>query len=81
VTPYIRGMPRIRDLIASLNDPTLAGRVLATIAEKYAAQQSDDEIWVCAAAPRGGLGVTVVSLHRDHRRKLCRSRLLAGLLS
>jgi hypothetical protein len=47
VTPYIRGMPRIRDLIASLNDPTLAGRVLATIAEKYAAQQSDDEIWVC----------------------------------
>jgi hypothetical protein len=47
---YIRGMPRIRDLTASLNDPTAAERVLAAIAEEYAARQTADGVWVRAAA-------------------------------
>lgn len=50
VMAYIRGMPRIRDLIASLDDPTGAGRALTAIAEQYAARQADDGVWVRAAA-------------------------------
>jgi SAM-dependent methyltransferase len=50
VMTYIRGMPRIRDLTASLNDPALTERVLATVAEEYTARQSDDGVWVRAAA-------------------------------
>jgi hypothetical protein len=50
VMAYIRGMPRIRDLIASLDDPTAAERVLAAIAEQYAARQTADGVWVRAAA-------------------------------
>jgi hypothetical protein len=50
VMSYVRGMPRIRDLAASLDDPALTERVLATIAEEYAARQGADGVWVYAAA-------------------------------
>jgi ubiquinone/menaquinone biosynthesis C-methylase UbiE len=50
VMGYIRGMPRIRDLIASLGDPAVTKRVLTTIAGEYAARQSADGVWVRAAA-------------------------------
>ena len=47
---YVRGMPMIRALAASLNDPSLTARVLATIEEQYQARQRPDGIWVPAAA-------------------------------
>lgn len=50
VMGYVRGMPRIRDLAASLNNPRVTERVLAAIAEEYAARQSADGVWVRAAA-------------------------------
>jgi hypothetical protein len=46
---YVRGMPTIRGLTASLGD-ALIERVLATIAERYSARQQPDGIWVRAAA-------------------------------
>jgi len=50
VMSYLRGMPMIRALAASLNNPSLATRVLATIEEQYQARQRPDGIWVPAAA-------------------------------
>jgi SAM-dependent methyltransferase len=50
VMSYVSGMPRIRDLTVSLDDPRATERVLVTIAEEYAARQSADGVWVCAAA-------------------------------
>jgi hypothetical protein len=47
---YVRGMPMIRSLTADLRDEALAERVLATIAEQYAARQRSDGVWVRAAA-------------------------------
>jgi SAM-dependent methyltransferase len=49
VMSYIRGMPVIRTLAASL-DPVLTARVLAAIEEQYDARQRPDGIWVHAAA-------------------------------
>jgi ubiquinone/menaquinone biosynthesis C-methylase UbiE len=50
VMSYVRGMPMIRSLAADLGDETLTRRVLATIADQYAARQSPDGVWVRAAA-------------------------------
>jgi SAM-dependent methyltransferase len=50
VMSYVRGMPTIRALAASLNNPSLTARVLATIEEQYQARQRPDGIWVPAAA-------------------------------
>lgn len=49
VMSYIRGMPLIRALAASL-DLVLTARVLAAIEEQYDARQGPDGIWVHAAA-------------------------------
>jgi hypothetical protein len=50
VMRYVRGMPMICNLIADVNDPTLAERALANVAEEYAARQRPDGVWVRAAA-------------------------------
>lgn len=50
VMTYIRGMPMIHSLIADLDDQVLTERVLADVAEKYAARQRPDGVWVRAAA-------------------------------
>jgi SAM-dependent methyltransferase len=50
VMRYVRGMPVIRNLTASLDDPPLSERVLAVVAKQYAARQRPDGIWVRAAA-------------------------------
>jgi SAM-dependent methyltransferase len=50
VMAYVRGMPRVRNLLASLDDPALAGRALATMAAQYAERQRPDGVWVRAAA-------------------------------
>ena len=50
VMSYVRGMPRMRDLAASLHNPAAAERALAAIAEEYAARQCVDGVWVRAAA-------------------------------
>jgi SAM-dependent methyltransferase len=50
VMTYVRGMPTISALAASLNDPSLTAQVLATIEEQYQARQRPDGIWVPAAA-------------------------------
>ena len=50
VMSYVRGMPTTRALAASLNNPLLTARVLATIEELYRARQRPDGIWVPAAA-------------------------------
>jgi hypothetical protein len=47
---YVRGMPMIRNLTASLDDPMLSEGVLADIAAQYAARQRLDGVWVRAAA-------------------------------
>lgn len=47
---YVRGMPMIRGLAANLRDQVLTERVLASIAEQYAARQRPDGVWVRAAA-------------------------------
>ena len=49
VMSYIRGMPVIRTLAASL-DPVLTARVLAAIEEQYDTRRRRDGIWVHAAA-------------------------------
>ena len=49
VMSYIRGMPVIRALAASL-DPVLAARVLADIEDQYNTRQCPDGIWGHAAA-------------------------------
>lgn len=50
VLSYVRGMPMIRALAASLRDEVLTERVMHTIAEQYAARQQPDGVWVRAAA-------------------------------
>lgn len=50
VMSYVRGMPMIRTVTASLDDPALTERVLAAIAGQYRARQRPDGIWVRAAA-------------------------------
>jgi SAM-dependent methyltransferase len=50
VMRYVRGMPTIRNLTASIGDPMLSERVLSTVAEEYRACQRPDGIWVRAAA-------------------------------
>lgn len=50
VMSYVRGMPMIRSLAASLEDPALADYLLATVADEYAARQRPDGVWVRAAA-------------------------------
>jgi SAM-dependent methyltransferase len=50
VMGYVRGMSMIRGLAADLGDDALTERVLATVAEQYAARQRPDGVWVHAAA-------------------------------
>jgi ubiquinone/menaquinone biosynthesis C-methylase UbiE len=50
VMTYVRGMPKMRELTATLDNPTAAERALATIAEEYAGRQGADGVWVRAAA-------------------------------
>lgn len=50
VMSYVRGMPMIRNVTTSLDNPALTERVLATIAGQYRARQHPDGIWVRAAA-------------------------------
>ena len=50
VMSYVRGMPMIRSLSAELGDEAQTERVLATVAEQYAARQRPDGVWVRAAA-------------------------------
>jgi SAM-dependent methyltransferase len=50
VMSYVRGMPMIRSLAADLGNEAVTERVLATIAEQYAARQRPDGVWVRAAA-------------------------------
>lgn len=49
VMGYVCGMPRIRELIATLG-PTVTDRALAAIAEEYSTRQGADGVWVRAAA-------------------------------
>jgi SAM-dependent methyltransferase len=61
VMDYVRGMPMIGDLTARIDDPAVTERVLAGVADDYAARQSADGVWVRAAAwlvtaRRAGLG-------------------------
>jgi hypothetical protein len=50
VMSYVRGMTMIRGLAADLGDEAVTERVLASIAEQYAARQRPDGVWVHAAA-------------------------------
>jgi SAM-dependent methyltransferase len=50
VMSYVRGMPMIRNVTASLDDPALTERVLAAVAGQYHERQRPDGIWVRAAA-------------------------------
>lgn len=50
VMRYVLGMPMIRNLTASLDDPALSERVLAAVAAQYAARQRPNGVWVRAAA-------------------------------
>ena len=50
VMSYVRGMPMIRNLTASLDDPALAESVLSHIADEYSARQRPNGVWVRAAA-------------------------------
>jgi len=50
VMSYVRGMPMVRSLTAELGDRAMTERVLATIADQYAARQRPDGVWVRAAA-------------------------------
>jgi ubiquinone/menaquinone biosynthesis C-methylase UbiE len=50
VMKYVRGMPTIRALAASLDDKALAERVFAALADEYAGRQHGDGVWVQAAA-------------------------------
>lgn len=57
VMSYVRGMPMVQALRASLGDEALTGQILAGIAEQYAARERPDGVWVRAAA-------WLVSAHR-----------------
>ena len=50
VMAYVGSMPRMRTLTAELGDRAVAGRVLAIMAERYAARRRTDGVWVDAAA-------------------------------
>jgi hypothetical protein len=50
VMDYVCGMPLIRSLTTALGNGMLTKRVLAVIAEQYAARQRPDGVWVRAAA-------------------------------
>jgi ubiquinone/menaquinone biosynthesis C-methylase UbiE len=50
VMRYVRGMPLTRSLIVDLRDKLLAERLLASVAEQYAARERPDGVWVRAAA-------------------------------
>lgn len=50
VVDYFSSMGRFRRLFAELGDGALTGRILATMAERYAARQRPDGVWVEAAA-------------------------------
>ena len=47
---YVRGMPMIRSLAAGLGNQAQTERVLAAIAEEYAARERPDGVWVRADA-------------------------------
>ncbi|NJC70619.1 class I SAM-dependent methyltransferase [Planosporangium thailandense] len=50
VMGYVRSTSKVRELMARLGDEVLARRVLATMAEEFAARQDRDGVWVRAAA-------------------------------
>ncbi|HEV2377526.1 MAG TPA: class I SAM-dependent methyltransferase [Streptosporangiaceae bacterium] len=50
VMDYVRGMPMIRALVASLGDEVIAEAAFARVADEYAARQQPDGVWVRAAA-------------------------------
>jgi hypothetical protein len=50
VMAYVRGMPRVRALLASLDGPGAAERALAAAEREYAARLRADGVWVRAAA-------------------------------
>jgi SAM-dependent methyltransferase len=50
VMSYVRGMPTVRGLADGIEDETVLERVLASIADEYAARQRPDGVWVRAAA-------------------------------
>lgn len=50
VMSYVRGMPTIRSLTASLDNDVLTERALAAVAAQYAARERPDGVWVRAAA-------------------------------
>ena len=43
-------MPMVRNLVADLDDQVLAERLLADVADEYAARQRSNGVWVRAAA-------------------------------
>jgi SAM-dependent methyltransferase len=50
VMSYVRGMPMIRSLTASLENDALTQQALAAVAAQYAARERPDGVWVRAAA-------------------------------
>ena len=50
VMSYVRDMRMVRGLAAELGDDALTERVLASLAEQYAARQRPDGVWVRAGA-------------------------------
>jgi len=50
VMSYVRGMPTVRALAASIDDTALTERVFAALADEYAQHKRDDGVWVQAAA-------------------------------
>jgi hypothetical protein len=50
VMSYVSAMPMIRRLLTDLANDALTRRVLAAIADQYAARQCPDGVWVTAAA-------------------------------
>jgi len=50
VMRYVRGMPKIRDLSARLDDPRTTELALAAIAEEYATREGPDGVCVSAAS-------------------------------
>lgn len=50
VMGYVRATSKVRDLLARLEDEVLTQRVLATMADEFAARQDPDGLWVRAAA-------------------------------
>jgi SAM-dependent methyltransferase len=50
VMRYVSGMRMVRAMIAELGDDALTERVLAAMAEQYAARQRPDGVWITAGA-------------------------------